>query len=190
MTEQVILVDYDDNEIGYEEKLNAHKLGLLHRAFSVFLFKKTDGIIYLLLQQREKSKYHCGGLWTNTCCSHPRKGEEVLDAGERRLNDELGFTVDLHYLGNFTYKAQFDNGLVEHEYDHVLVGCYQGEEIKPNPEEVESCRWVTLDELDEWYQKNPVKFTPWFKKAYKIVEDNMDFVENILGRTTFIQENK
>ena len=175
--EYVILVDRNDNETGKEEKLKAHEKGLLHRAFSVFIFREKNNGIQLLLQQREKNKYHCGGLWANTCCSHPRPGEPVLDAGKRRLREEMGIDLEspLGDVGSFHYKAAFDNGLIEHEVDHVLVGTFGSDTIPFNPHEVESVKWLTLDELDEEYRQHPEHFTPWFMPALTLARRNIPF---------------
>ena len=123
MLEEVVLVNEKDEAIGTMEKMAAHEKALLHRAFSVFVFNKNGD---LLMQQRAHSKYHSGGLWTNTCCSHPRPGEHVADAANRRLQEEMGFTTSLNKAFDFTYKAAFDNGLTEHEFDHVFIGIYEG----------------------------------------------------------------
>lgn len=166
MSEQVVLVDRDDKQLGLEEKIRAHELGLLHRAFSVFVF---DDKKRLLLQQREQSKYHCGGLWTNTCCSHPRDGETVVEAAKRRMIEEMGFTCDVHEVGSFIYRAHFTNGLIEHELDHVLVGRYSGQEIKPNPIEVQDYRWVSVSDLISSMLLNPQQYTPWLNLALQVV---------------------
>jgi isopentenyl-diphosphate delta-isomerase len=126
----VILVDKNDNPIGEMEKIEAHEKGLLHRAFSVFIYNKKNE---LMLQQRALTKYHTPGLWTNTCCSHQKVGESNVEAGQRRLMEEMGFTVPLEEKMSFTYKAPFDNGLTEHEFDHILVG-YYNDEPNPNPD--------------------------------------------------------
>ena len=171
--EYVILVDGRDNEIGKEEKLAAHQKGLLHRAFSVFLYRNSPDGIQILLQQRESHKYHCGGLWANTCCSHPRHGENITDAGVRRLKEEMGIDLSslLTDVGSFTYKAVFDNGLTEHEVDHVLVAPFDADDISFNPEEVESVRWITLEELDRAFIENAGQFTPWFKPALTLARE-------------------
>lgn len=161
--DEVVLVDMKDRETGREEKITAHKKGMLHRAFSVFLFHGDS----LLLQKRAASKYHCGGLWTNTCCSHPGAGEDVKEAAVRRLNEELGICVDdLKEVHSFIYHQVFDNGLTEFEYDHVLTGEYSGTWVE-NPDEVDEVKWVGLDELMEDIQKNPGAYTPWFIVALK-----------------------
>lgn len=157
--EQVILVDKNDVPTGQMEKLEAHQKGLLHRAFSVFIFNSKNE---LLLQQRAKGKYHSAGLWTNTCCSHPRMGENNLDAANRRLNEEMGMTCDLKYAFNFLYKADFEDGLTEHELDHVFIG-YSDVQPIINREEVESFRYTSLDSLQEDIKNHPNHYTSWLK---------------------------
>ena len=144
-TDQVILVNEKDEQIGLMEKIEAHEKALLHRAFSVFVFNKNGE---LMLQQRALTKYHTPGLWTNTCCSHQREGESNVEAGKRRLMEEMGFSTELKDTISFIYKAPFDNGLTEHEYDHILVGQYD-EDPKPNPDEVNAWKWVSLEEVKE-----------------------------------------
>lgn len=168
-TEQVILVNERDEPIGTAEKLHAHRENLCHRAFSVFILNK-ESPPKLLLQQRAASKYHSPLLWTNTCCSHPRPNEGVIEAGERRLQEEMGMTASLRSLGSFHYIAHFDNGLVENEIDHVLVGYLNGA-INPNPEEVASYRWVTLAELKHELAESPEQFTPWLPQVVNLVEE-------------------
>lgn len=164
--EKVILVDDQDNEIGTEEKLLAHQLGKLHRAFSVFIFHpKTNE---LLLQQRQTDKYHSAGLWTNTCCSHPRPGEDIVTAGERRLYEEMGLKIVLHSVGAFQYTAYFDNGLIENEYDYVLLGFSDAKKIDYNKNEVATTRWISITDLQTELKKYPEKFTPWFSQALEI----------------------
>ena len=163
--EFVVLVDENDNEIGLEEKMAAHEKGLLHRAFSVLVFRKNNNNLELLLHRRNKDKYHCGGLWTNTCCSHPRKNETIIAAGNRRLQEEMGFSVKLEKVGSFLYKADFENGLTEHELDHVLVGYYNNEQINPNPLEVDSYKWLEVSAIFTDMQANSNAYTPWFGKA-------------------------
>ena len=162
--EYVILVDKNDNPIGKMEKLEAHEKALLHRAFSVFIFNDKEE---LMLQQRALSKYHSPGLWTNTCCSHQRFGESNIEAGKRRLMEEMGFSVDLEEITSFIYKAPFDNGLTEHELDHILVGHYN-EKPNPNPEEVEDWKWMTVNDVKQDITDNPQNYTAWFK----IIFDN------------------
>ena len=162
--EYVILVDENDQEIGTMEKQEAHEKGLLHRAFSVFVFNENKE---LLLQQRALTKYHSAGLWTNTCCSHPRIGETIEQAAHRRLMEEMGFDCDLSTKTSFIYKAAFENGLTEHEFDHVLVGSFNGE-INFNPTEVKNFKWINLEELQIDLLQNNQNYTAWFK----IIFDN------------------
>ena len=157
--EKVILVNEKDEQIGLMEKIEAHEKALLHRAFSVFVFNEKNE---LMIQQRALSKYHSPGLWTNTCCSHQREGETNIDAGKRRLQEEMGFSTDLKDTISFIYKAPFDNGLTEHEFDHILVGNFEGEP-NLNPDEVAAWKWVSLEDLKEDMKKNPDIYTEWFK---------------------------
>ncbi|MFS4482970.1 isopentenyl-diphosphate Delta-isomerase [Hyunsoonleella sp. 2307UL5-6] len=170
--EKVILVNEQDEQIGLMPKLEAHKKALLHRAFSVFIFNDDN---HLMLQQRALSKYHSPGLWTNTCCSHQRDGETNIAAGKRRLMEEMGFVVDLKESISFIYKAPFDNGLTEHEYDHVLLGKYT-EAPKINKEEVADWKWMPLEEVKTDISLNPELYTAWFKvifdKFYKHININ------------------
>ncbi len=161
--EQVILVNENDEEIGLMEKMEAHEKGLLHRAFSVFVINSKNE---LLLQQRAFEKYHSGGLWTNTCCSHPRKNERNIDAAHRRLVEEMGFDCSLEKLTDFIYKAELDSGLTEHEFDHVFVGNWEG---KPNinPKEVASYKWMNIDTLEKDIEAFPELYTEWFKIIYQ-----------------------
>jgi isopentenyl-diphosphate delta-isomerase type 1 len=163
MVEQVILVDKTDQEIGVCEKIAAHRQGILHRAFSIFLYRKINNKIEILLQERHPDKYHCGGLWTNACCSHPRPGEDLLSAAKRRLIEELGiYNVELEVLDSFIYRAEFANGLIEHEFDHVLLGEYQDFPIKPNwDEEISAIKWIELNILKNQIDQYPTRFTPW-----------------------------
>lgn|SRR5690554_4960647 len=157
--EKVILVDENDQKIGLMPKMEAHEKGLLHRAFSVFVFNSKNE---LMLQQRALHKYHTPGLWANTCCSHQRDGESSIDAGKRRLSEEMGFTTDLKETTTFIYKAPFDNGLTEHELDHILIGKYEGEP-NINPDEVADWKWMSLEEIKNDIQANPDIYTAWFK---------------------------
>ena len=159
MEELVVLVDENDKKIGLMPKMEAHEKAVLHRAFSVFIFNK-DGD--LMLQQRAGHKYHSPLLWSNTCCSHQRDGETNLEAGKRRLFEEMGFNTDLKEVFSFVYKAPFDNGLTEHELDHVMVGYYENEP-KINKDEVEAYRWMTLEDVKTDIEKNPQIYTAWFK---------------------------
>lgn len=160
--EYVILVNENDEETGIMEKMEAHEKALLHRAFSVFIFNDKNE---MLLQKRAQKKYHSGGLWTNACCSHPRPGESIDAAAERRLKEELGFNTTLKKRFSFIYKAAFDNGLTEHEYDHVLTGTYNGS-IQPDLNEAEDYLYISLSKIDEELNTQPQKFTTWFRIAY------------------------
>jgi len=157
--ELVILVDENDKQIGLMPKMEAHEKAVLHRAFSVFVFNKKNE---LMLQQRALHKYHSPGLWTNTCCSHQRDGESNVDAGERRLQEEMGFVTELKETTSFIYKAPFDNGLTEHEYDHILVGDYEEAPIV-NQDEVADWKWMGLEQVKFNIDKNPEEYTAWFK---------------------------
>ena len=168
-TEHVILVDEEDTPQGTDEKLAAHRAGLCHRAFSVFIFRHHDNV-EVLLQQRANHKYHSPGLWTNTCCSHPRPNEEIIQAGERRLKEEMGIETPLISAGRFHYIAHFSNGLTENEVDHVLIGRSKAEQIAFNPEEVQDYRWITLSALQQELARHPEHFTPWFARALQIAE--------------------
>ena len=145
MEEQVILVNEHDTPIGLMGKLEAHQKALLHRAFSVFILNDKGEI---MLQQRAASKYHSPNLWTNTCCSHPRQGETTIEAGKRRLREEMGFVTELTDILSFIYKAPFDNGLTEHELDHILIGYYNAPPTI-NPEEVADWRWELPEKIKE-----------------------------------------
>ncbi|WP_088322676.1 isopentenyl-diphosphate Delta-isomerase [Polaribacter tangerinus] len=159
MKEQVILVDTKDTPIGLMEKIEAHEKALLHRAFSVFIFNDKGE---LMLQQRAASKYHSPLLWTNTCCSHQRDGETNIAAGKRRLQEEMGFVTDLKEVFSFIYKAPFDNGLTEHEYDHVMVGHFNGKPIL-NKDEAENYKWMSLEDVKKDIAMQPSIYTEWFK---------------------------
>ena len=157
--ENVILVNERDEQIGVEEKLKAHQEGKLHRAFSIFIFNDRKE---LLLQQRALDKYHSGGLWTNTCCGHPRPEEDTVKAGQRRLNEEMGIVCELKEIFSFVYKVEFQNGLTENEFDHVLFGTYNDDPL-PNLEEVESYRWITLADLKSDIKNHPEIYSEWLK---------------------------
>lgn len=157
--ENVILVNEKDEKIGLMPKLEAHEKGVLHRAFSVFVFNDKNE---LMLQQRALHKYHSPGLWTNTCCSHQRDGETSIDAGKRRLYEEMGFSTDLKETTSFIYKTPFDNGLTEHELDHILVGNFE-EMPNINPDEVASWKWMDLETVKKDIEVNPQIYTAWFK---------------------------
>ena len=169
MEEQVILVDRNDKQIGLMPKMEAHEKALLHRAFSVFVFNDKNE---LLLQQRAKEKYHSPELWTNTCCSHQRDGENNIEAGKRRLKEEMGFDCELEEVFSFIYKAPFDNGLTEHELDHVMIG-YYSKDPEINPEEVAGYNWMKLEDVKIDMEKHPEKYTEWFKIIFKESYDKL-----------------
>lgn len=161
--EKVILVDKNDNQVGLMPKLEAHEKGVLHRAFSIFIFNSK---YELLLQKRASSKYHSGGLWTNTCCSHPREGEDILDAANRRLDEEMGIKTSLRKVYDFIYKAELDNQLTEHEFDHVFYGVFDNDPTL-NKDEAEDFKWVDMETLNNDIIKNEDNYTVWFKIAFE-----------------------
>ena len=165
--EQLILVDDDDVQIGAMGKLETHQKGMLHRAFSIFVGNDRREI---MLQKRSAGKYHCGGLWTNTCCGHPRNGEELLAAAHRRLSEEMGFDCALRESFAFRYSVAFENGLQENEIDHVLVGRYEGDPV-PNPKEADDWKWVKIDEVRADILDSPEKYTYWFVRALKEMKE-------------------
>lgn len=169
MEEKVILVSETDDQLGLMGKMEAHKKGILHRAFSVFVF---NNIGELLLQQRALDKYHSPGLWTNTCCSHQRDGESSLGAGKRRLKEEMGFQCDLEEVFWFIYSAAFDNGLTEHELDHVMVGYYDNDPVI-NLQEVASFKWMSLDKVKQDIAEHPKDYTEWFKIIFKEYDERL-----------------
>ena len=160
--EQVILVDVDDCEIGVMEKMEAHKQAVLHRAFSVFLFNPQGK---MLLQQRALTKYHSAGLWTNTCCSHPRPGEILENAAARRLMEEMGITTKVSKAFDFIYQAELPDNLNEYEFDHVFIGNYD-DEVRPNHLEVANFVYQSIEEVEVNLQSYPEKYTVWFKIAF------------------------
>ncbi len=170
--DNVILVNQNDEQIGLMPKMEAHERAVLHRAFSVFVLNDKNEI---MLQQRANQKYHSPLLWTNTCCSHQREGETNVQAGSRRLFEEMGFETALKELFHFIYKAPFDNGLTEHELDHVMIG-YYNDEPKINPEEVESWKWMSIENVAKDIQLQPEIYTVWFKiifdEFYHFLEDH------------------
>jgi len=167
--EQVILVNEQDEQVGVMEKMQAHREGKLHRAFSVFIFNNKKE---MLLQQRALNKYHSGGLWTNACCSHPKPNESTEAAAKRRLKEELGFETTLEKIFDFTYKADFENGLTEYEFDHVFSGVYNGQ-INLNTAEVKDFCYRSIDEIQSALQSHPQKFTEWFKIAFPLVQKSL-----------------
>ena len=166
--EQVILVDANDTEIGTMGKMEVHKRGLLHRAFSIFVFSPQGE---MLLQKRASSKYHSGGLWSNSCCGHPRPGESIQDATNRRLMEELGIRCDMRELITNTYNFPLDEVMTEHELNHVCTGTWEGVP-NPNVEEVEDWKFISLSELEEEIRTNSGKYTSWFKHLLKPVLAN------------------
>ena len=168
--EEVVLVDENDKVLGTKEKIQAHQEGLLHRAFSVLIFNEKNE---MLIHKRAADKYHCGGLWTNACCSHPRLNEATIDAAKRRLTEEMGFTCDLKYIDSFIYKVSLNNGLTEHEFDHLYVGKYTGL-IEANPKEVEGWKHVSLKEIKKDIEKQPEIYTFWFKN---IISEHIDKID-------------
>ncbi|WP_438968821.1 isopentenyl-diphosphate Delta-isomerase [Nonlabens sp.] len=163
MIEKVILVNEKDEQVGLMEKIEAHEKALLHRAFSVFVVNDNNEI---MLQQRALGKYHSPGLWTNTCCSHQREGETNIEAGKRRLMEEMGFVTELKELFHFIYIAPFDNGLTEHELDHVMIGNYNDAPII-NPDEVASYKWMTAQDIKTDMEEQPETYTEWFKIIFE-----------------------
>lgn len=170
--EKVILVDTNDEPLGLMEKMAAHEQALLHRAFSVFVLNDKNEV---MLQQRASHKYHSPLLWTNTCCSHQRAGESNIQAGKRRLKEEMGFETELKELFHFIYKAPFDNGLTEHELDHVMIG-YSNKAPKINKEEVENWKWMKIEDIKKDMEIHPQIYTVWFKiifdKFYHYLEEH------------------
>jgi isopentenyl-diphosphate delta-isomerase len=163
--QQVVLVDERDQPIGVMEKWEAHRRAVLHRAFSVFIYNSKGE---MLLQQRAAEKYHSGGLWTNACCSHPGPDEPVMAAAERRLMEEMGFSVRLTKAFDFIYRASLDNGLAEHEFDHVLTGIYDGA-IFPDRAEVAGYRFLSVEEIGASVAAHPERYTEWFKIAFPLL---------------------
>lgn len=159
MEEKVILVSRNDDQLGLMGKMEAHEKGVLHRAFSVFIFNRNGE---LLLQQRALEKYHSPGLWTNTCCSHQRDGESNIEAGKRRLQEEMGFSCAMEEVFWFVYKASFENGLTEHELDHVMIGYYD-KDPEINKEEVASFKWMAVEDVRNDILNHPELYTEWFK---------------------------
>jgi isopentenyl-diphosphate Delta-isomerase len=160
LREEVVLVDKEDNETGIAEKLDAHRQGSLHRAFSVMIW---DQYGRLLLQRRHIGKYHSGGLWTNTCCGHPRPGETSADAAARRLDEEMRVICPLTAIGTFTYRAELDAGLIEHEFVHIFRGAYSGV-IAPNPAECDGYNWSSPEAIRRQMAAVPQCFSAWFRK--------------------------
>jgi len=165
MEEKIILVNENDIEIGSDYKIKTHKEGKLHRAFSIFIFNSKGE---LLIQKRAKEKYHSGGLWSNSCCGHPEAGEKTIDATNRRLFEEMGIKTPLKEAFSFIYNVRLDNGIKEYELDHVFVGFYDGK-VVINKEEAEDFKWINIRELIKDINKNPEKYSYWFRLCFKRV---------------------
>lgn len=163
----IILVDTHDNEVGQMEKMEAHRKGLLHRAFSIIVFNSANEI---LLQRRALDKYHSQGLWTNTCCSHPAKGETNLDAAHRRLKEEMGFDCELKEAFHFIYRTELENDLIEYELDHVIIG-YSDQQPVLNPNEAIDFQWLNIEAISNEIHKHPEQFTFWFRI---IIQEHLD----------------
>jgi isopentenyl-diphosphate delta-isomerase len=172
--EQVILVNENNEQIGLMPKLEAHEKAILHRAFSVFIFNNDNE---LMLQQRALSKYHSPGLWTNTCCSHQRDGESNIQAGKRRLQEEMGFVTELEESISFIYKAPFDNGLTEHEFDHILIGKFLQDPII-NTDEVKAWKWMPLQAVKRDIVQQPELYTAWFKIIFDKFYNHINISQN------------
>lgn len=169
MQSKVILVDENDREVGHAGKLEAHQNGLLHRAFSIFVFDQKGR---LLLQRRAAKKYHSGSLWTNTCCSHPLPERPLLEEAHRKLRHEMGFDCELAESFHFTYRVKLENGLYEHEFDHVFFGTYDGDPV-PNPDEVEAWKWIDLTELSNDIVLHPDEYSYWMKLVLdRVIKEN------------------
>lgn len=172
------LVDDEDRIIGYESKEVVHQKGLLHRAFSIFIYRDLGNTRKFLLQQRSAIKYHCANLWSNTCCSHPYWDElSMKDNAKQRLEEEFGFICPLQKIGSFKYHANLSNHLIEHEIDHIFIGDYieRTGEINPNPKEIQKYEWLTKEEIIEELQQYPSKFTPWFENAFSLMVKKICF---------------
>ena len=170
MEENVILVDKNDTQIGLMSKLDAHKKGILHRAFSVFVLNNNNEI---MLQKRAYNKYHSGGLWTNTCCSHQREGENSIEAGKRRLLEEMGFETELKIITSFIYKVEFENGLTEHELDYLLIGKYLKSPVI-NKQEVADWKWMKVELIADDIKLNPNNYTSWFKIIFDKFQNKIE----------------
>ncbi|HVG13026.1 MAG TPA: isopentenyl-diphosphate Delta-isomerase [Flavisolibacter sp.] len=165
--QEVILVTEKDEEIGTMEKMEAHRRGVLHRAFSIFIFDERGN---MLLQKRANGKYHGGGLWSNACCSHPLPHESIEQAADRRLLEELGFETPIQKAFSFTYRAPVENDLIEHEFDHVFFGTHGGK-MDPNKDEVEAVTYLSMEDLETKIQEQPAKFTKWFCIVFPQVKE-------------------
>jgi len=181
---ELILVDEQDNIIGTAEKLLVHQHGMLHRALSIFVFRKKNNSMQLLLQKRHNNKYHSGGLWTNSCCGHPGLNQEIIISANCRLKEELGINVKLYYLDRFIYKAEIENNnyntLIEHEVDYVFVGVYQEDNIIFDRTEVDAIKWIDINAFEAELLAAPEHFTVWVGLAWTIVKKNLLFINNLL----------
>lgn len=177
MNDHVILVNEWDEPVGTAEKLAAHRSGRLHRAFSVFVLNDEQE---LLLQRRAGSKYHSPGLWSNSCCSHPRPGESVAEAARRRLLEEMGFTCELEPAGALLYRADVGGGLLEHEYDHLFLGRWNGQPC-PDPREVDRWRWIDLPSLRREIASRPEAFTYWLRAALRELDERGEIPGRVVG---------
>lgn len=184
MSENVILVSQNGKAIGTCEKLKAHLEGRLHRAFSLMIVRKSENGFEFLLQKRANDKYHSGDKWSNSCCSHPRPGENLVTAVNRRVTEELGIQQKLRLveLPSVVYRAELDNGLTEYEYDHVFVCFDEIELIQPNPEEVSEVSWISIEALTDQIELAPGRFTAWFTKIFVEVVDHLDSHERCVDK--------
>lgn len=168
--DEIILVDFRNHEIGVGEKMHVHRMGYLHRAFSIFIIDKKGR---MLIQKRNNNKYHSGGLWANACCSHPRKGENIEDAVKRRMQEEIGLFCEINYIFDFIYNENYGD-LSEYEYDHVFLGICDQEKIIFDENEIEECMWIEYEKLEAWMLKKPSEFASWFiiacPKVLSIIE--------------------
>jgi isopentenyl-diphosphate delta-isomerase len=170
MQHEIVLVNENDEAVGTMEKMEAHRKGLLHRAFSIFIFNSKNE---MLLQQRAFAKYHSGGLWSNACCSHPKPGEETIDGATRRLYEEMGFTAELREIFHFTYKHRFENGLTEFEFDHVFIGYYDGP-VRPDSDEANDYCFMSMEEIQSSLASRPKKFSAWFHIAFPMIQKMLE----------------
>ncbi|WP_394151240.1 isopentenyl-diphosphate Delta-isomerase [Vibrio maritimus] len=171
----VVVVDKFGNPIGTEDKLDAHRMGFRHLAFSVMIYRYNDGQLEFLMQKRAANKYHSGGLWSNTCCSHPRPDEKILAASTRRLDEELGIrdSLVLEDIGTISYRTKFDNGLTENELDHIVIAESNTVELDVNDKEAEACEWQSKQTIAEHLAETPQAYTAWFKLVFDKVNQHL-----------------
>lgn len=177
--DRVILVDENDKEIGTEDKFIAHEKNLRHRAFSIFIYKKVDDKIYLLLQKRSQNKYHSAGLFSNSCCSHPQPKRNIKDDVKIRTFQEIGYLVnEIEKIGTFTYDARLNERFYENEFDHIFISEYNQncKKSEPNPEEVEFIKWLSIEEIEKFYNQNPDNFTVWFWNVFNLTKKNLKII--------------